>query len=632
MGGYSHIGEFRVIREIGSGGMGTVYLVEHPRLPRLEALKLLDAGISRQAEFRSRFEREAELLAQLQHPNIVTVYDRGEHEGRLWLAMEFVDGQDCARILKDRGSLPMGMLIDIVAGAARALDYMYGENAVTHRDVKPANILVQCGAGSVVTAVKLADFGIAKAAGESTTITSTGTTVGTMAYLSPEAIEGRELDNRADLYSLACTAFELLAGSPPYMGRTITAMLSAHLHDAPPAITARNGALPGYLDEVFRRALAKRPGDRFGTCAEFVEALQAASGIVPLVSQEYPAYADTVSAQAPSAFAPTQWAVPTSAAPQLRGGVRPATPASGRTRRWLLVAAAIGATVVVTGGVFLSAHRNSVTRPVAVDNAATPSGPVQSTLPFPGLRQAESVAVGPAGDVYVADGDSERVLVLAAGASGPQAVPFHGLEGLAGVAVDGAGNVYVLDSPVASDTGRPMPRVVMLAAGSDQQVAVPLSGVWVAGALTVSTAGDVYVADALPDGNVVRVPAGTRVPRVVPITSDGGVNSIAVDNAGNVYLTTTIGGRVLMWNAATGQQRVLPFHGLGAPRGLAVDSRGRVLVADQRNDRVVLFDVAANVQQDLKLSDLHQPRSVAIDGQVVFVADTSQRIVKLSSL
>ena len=183
----TEIAGYRVIRQLGAGGMGQVFLVQHPRLPRQDALKLLDAGVSRNDEFKARFQREADLLAQLSHPNIVTLHDRGEFEGRLWITMEFVDGTDAAELLKAGGPLDANLALSLVAAAGAALDYAWRKQRITHRDVKPANILVgidETHGASPIESVKLADFGIAKAAGESTSLTSTGMTIGTMHSLN----------------------------------------------------------------------------------------------------------------------------------------------------------------------------------------------------------------------------------------------------------------------------------------------------------------------------------------------------------------------------------------------------------------------------------------------------------------
>lgn len=273
----TEISGYRVLRPLGAGAMGQVFLVQHPRLPRQDALKLLDAGVSRNDDFTGRFHREADLLAQLSHPNIVTLYDRGEFDGRLWIAMEFVDGTDAAELLRTRGALPVELAQQLIAGAGAALDYAWRKQQITHRDVKPANILVAIDDGQI-DAVKLADFGIAKAAGEATSLTATGITVGTMQYISPEAIEGADVDNRSDVYSLGCTAFHLLTGQPPFAGKTMTSLISAHLHHDPPSITDVAPGLPAELESVFTTVLAKNPDDRYQSCGEFIAALTDATG------------------------------------------------------------------------------------------------------------------------------------------------------------------------------------------------------------------------------------------------------------------------------------------------------------------------------------------------------------------
>ena len=273
----NEIAGYKIIRQLGAGGMGEVFLVQHPRLPRHDALKLVDSGVSRNNDFKARFKREADLLAQLSHPNIVTLFDRGDFEGQLWITMEFVDGTDCAQLLETRGPLPVPLVLTLIGATGSALDYAWRKQRITHRDVKPANILVAFD-DLDVESVKLADFGIAKAASESTSLTSTGITVGTMSYTSPEAIEGADIDNRADLYSLGCTAYHLLTGAPPYAGNSITALMSAHLTRTPPLIADQVPHLPTSLNQVFTKVLAKDPDQRYQTSAEFVFALRAAVG------------------------------------------------------------------------------------------------------------------------------------------------------------------------------------------------------------------------------------------------------------------------------------------------------------------------------------------------------------------
>lgn len=275
--------------------MGEVFLVEHPRLPRHDAMKLLDAGVSRNDDFKARFQREADTLAQLGHPNIVTLYDRGEVDGQLWITMEYVDGTDADRMVADAGPLTDETVLTLIGGAGAALDHLWRTRRVTHRDVKPANILVgidESDSGSHIDSVKLADFGIAKAADEATSLTLTGSAVGTMLYISPEAIEGHELDNRADIYSLGCTAFHLMTGRPPFSGSSVTALIAAHLHQTPPRASDVLPRVNPLIDAVFAKALAKEPAARYSSCVEFVDDLRRA-----LNGEAGAAFAQTVTAQ-----------------------------------------------------------------------------------------------------------------------------------------------------------------------------------------------------------------------------------------------------------------------------------------------------------------------------------------------
>ena len=333
----TEIAGYRVIRQLGAGGMGQVFLVQHPRLPRQDALKLLDAGVSRNDEFKARFQREADLLAQLSHPNIVTLHDRGEFEDRLWITMEYVDGTDASELLR-AGPVDADLALSLVAAAGAALDYAWRKQRITHRDVKPANILVgieETDGVSQIESVKLADFGIAKAAGEATSLTSTGMTIGTMQYIAPEAIEGEVVDNRSDIYSLGCTAFHLLTGRPPFEGATIAATMSAHLTKPVPSISAVNEHLTQRTDAVFERVLAKNPDDRYQSCAEFVTALQEATGGGEV---RYPASAPTLAAATP----PKRGAVDPDAPTRLRKGDAMTPPNQRKSRAVPILASTVG--------------------------------------------------------------------------------------------------------------------------------------------------------------------------------------------------------------------------------------------------------------------------------------------------
>jgi serine/threonine-protein kinase len=264
---------YTIVRQLGAGGMGEVYLAQHPRLPRRDALKVLAPSVSSDAEYRERFNREADIAATLWHPHIVGVHDRGEYQGQIWISMDYVEGTDAARLLRER--YPSGMdkseVASIVTAVAEALDYAHQRNLL-HRDVKPANILL-AHPESGDERIMLADFGIARWLNDISGLTATNMTVGTVSYAAPEQLMGDRLDGRADQYALAATAFHLLTGSPPFSHSNPAVVISQHLSAAPPALGARRPELAA-LDPVFAKALAKDPKERFERCADFARALE----------------------------------------------------------------------------------------------------------------------------------------------------------------------------------------------------------------------------------------------------------------------------------------------------------------------------------------------------------------------
>ncbi|MEV6767034.1 protein kinase [Nocardia sp. NPDC051030] len=266
---------YLIERELGRGGMGSVYLARHPRLPRLLALKLLNRELFGDAEVRARFEREGDVVARLDHPNIVPVYDRGFDDDRLWIAMRYIDGVDASAL--DSATLPPRQAIRIVADTAKGLDFAH-RKGVLHRDVKPANILLERVDGE--ERVFLADFGIARLRDESSAkLTQTGSFTATLAYAAPEQLSGHRLDHRCDQYSLACTLFRLLTGTVPFTAEHPVAIMQGHLNQPPPPVSSLRAGLPPALDGVLARALAKHPGARFDSCTEFaVAAEQAMNG------------------------------------------------------------------------------------------------------------------------------------------------------------------------------------------------------------------------------------------------------------------------------------------------------------------------------------------------------------------
>jgi serine/threonine-protein kinase len=263
---------YTVVRLLGSGGMGEVYLVEHPRLPRRDALKILPADVSADSEYRERFNREADLAATLFHPHIVGVHDRGEFDGQLWISMDYIDGTDASQLLRDRypAGMPADEVVEIVTAVASALDYAH-QRGLLHRDVKPANILLANPVDGE-RRIFLSDFGIARQLGEVSGLTATNLTVATVPYAAPEQLKGENLDGRADQYALAATAFHLLSGAPPYQHSNPVAVISQHLSAPVPKLGNHRPDLAA-LDGPLSTALAKSPDERFARCRDFASAL-----------------------------------------------------------------------------------------------------------------------------------------------------------------------------------------------------------------------------------------------------------------------------------------------------------------------------------------------------------------------
>jgi YVTN family beta-propeller protein len=269
------IGRYRVEAVLGSGGMGVVYRATDARLGRQVALKVLPARYGDDPTFRARFLRESRLAASIEHRGVIPIYEAGEADGQLYIAMRYVDGTDLAELLRREGALDPPRAVALVAQLAAALDAAHARGLV-HRDVKPSNALVAPDGDA--EQVYLADFGLSRQVTGDTTLSGTGGFVGTVRYMAPEVIRSGEADARSDLYSLGCLLFECLTGTAPFEGPSEAAVIYGHLEEAPPLVSERRPGLPQALDAVLVRALHKNPDRRWATCAELVEAADAALG------------------------------------------------------------------------------------------------------------------------------------------------------------------------------------------------------------------------------------------------------------------------------------------------------------------------------------------------------------------
>jgi Protein kinase domain/WD40-like Beta Propeller Repeat len=266
---------YRLERQLGRGGMGAVWLATQEALDRKVALKLLAPEISADPRFRARFLSESRLAASIDHPNIVPVFEAGEADGELFLAMRYVEGTDLDSLITVEGALAPDRAIGLLAGIADALDAAHARGLV-HRDVKPSNVLVAPGLRG--EHAYLSDFGLTKRLGSSDALTRTGQVIGSVGYLAPEAIEGSSVDHRADIYSLGCVLYAALSGHPPYERDTDLAVLWAHVRAEPPTLAAEHPTLAP-LDPVIARALAKDPEARFASAGELLDTAGGALGL-----------------------------------------------------------------------------------------------------------------------------------------------------------------------------------------------------------------------------------------------------------------------------------------------------------------------------------------------------------------
>ncbi|MFD8786544.1 serine/threonine-protein kinase [Kitasatospora sp. NPDC059599] len=268
---------YRLEGEIGRGGMAVVYRAKDLRLGRTVAVKLLAPELARNEVFRRRFMHESEAAAAIDHPNIIPIFQAGEHEGILFIAMRYVDGGDLRALINRSGPFPVDRATRLALQIASALDAAHDRDLV-HRDVKPGNVLVAAGTDSEHPEhLYLADFGLTKKSLSLSGLTSVGQIVGTLDYAAPEQISGKPLDGRCDQYSLGCVVFEMLAGTPPFRRESDLALLWAHLNDPPPALDEQRPDLPAPVAAAVARSLAKTPGERFESCRQFVAELRAAT-------------------------------------------------------------------------------------------------------------------------------------------------------------------------------------------------------------------------------------------------------------------------------------------------------------------------------------------------------------------
>jgi DNA-binding beta-propeller fold protein YncE/predicted Ser/Thr protein kinase len=552
---------YRIERVLGRGGMSVVYLAHDRRLKRNVALKLLAPELAQDDSFRARLLRESQLAASLDHPNVVPVYEAGEAQGLLYIAMRYVLGSDLKALLRAEGALAPERALALVEQVATALDAAH-ERGLVHRDVKPSNVLLTGPAGQ--EHCYLADFGLSTSASDRSAADA-GQILGTIDYVAPEQIRGGEVDGRADVYSLACLLYESLVGEVPFRRASDVAVIYAHLEEPPPKASERAPMLPPAMDAVLERGTAKRPDERWQTCAALMEAARSAVGGVATVRVRRPsrrlggaaALTGVAAAAAAVALILARGGGGTAIAPS--DSLVRIDPAGGRLAAGVAVGARPTAVTVCGGSVWVTTRTGTVFEiepktlaPHQVDVKGTPT-------------------------------DVANVGDLAAVVSGPPE------------------RVTMIDSEFGQ-----ISNVVEVRAGH-------------ASATAVAFGRDVWIAN--PSGRRLERldPPYTAVAATVPLP---GSPRLLARGEGAIW---AVGGRTLWRIDPSGHRPVATFRLLFAPRAIDAGSGG-VWLVDPTRDAVVRVD-PANGRPIKSVAVGHAPNALAVGADAVWVANRTDGTV-----
>jgi serine/threonine protein kinase/sugar lactone lactonase YvrE len=602
----TEIAGYHIDSLIGRGGMSVVYLAHHTGLERKAALKLLAPELAENEAFRARFVRESRIAAGLDHPNVIPVYEAGEADGLLYIAMRYVRGSDLRTLLAEHGPLDVADVVRVVDQVADALVAAHSEGLV-HRDVKPGNVLMSPATPPArVGHLYLADFGLTKKSLSGSGLTRSGQFVGTTDYVAPEQIRAEPVDGRADVYSLGCVLYECLTGEPPFVRDVEVAVMFAQLNDAPPRPTDARPELPEAIDAVVAKAMAKTPGARYQGPGDLAEAVHRALRVDP------------------ERVAPAPLAVP------------------ARRRRGLLVGAVSGLAVIALLVGLLVANRG-------------PSHP--GTLPSTGASasgspKGPSILTGFKGVVEI-DPSTGRV-----GTTSPLDLgvnifdvqigrPLVAAEGAVWVAVTTpAMELVKLDSA----TGAPeRPIVLSSQRPSSISLAARNGAVWALpnGTHQSNPPTDLVRIDPATDRVVGRIHTGVGVgvadgPEGVWVVGSGRLSEIDTSRneiarripvdahasgialaAGAVWLSDYLDGVVYRVDPATERQRAIPLP--GSVDSIAADSSG-VWILDRKSGSVARIDPASGtLGSPIRVGA--NPSNLALGGGSVWVADPDEGTV-----
>ncbi len=634
LGAGSAFGAYRIEGVLGRGGMGVVYRATQVALDRVVALKVLAPELAGDEEFRARFQRESRLLASIDHPNVMPIFEAGELDGTLFLSMRYVQGVDLRDRLRLEQRLALPRALAIVEQVAAALDAAHS-NGLVHRDVKPANILIERRADG--EHVFLSDFGLTKHVGDPAgDLTKTGEWLGTVDYVAPEQVLNVPVDARADVYALGCVLYASLAGEPPFVREGQYATVFAHVNDPPPTLTDADPSLPQALDPVIQRALAKDRDARFPSAGDLARAARAA------VDGEATADPERSVARGAAAIGSASRRPPPGQATR-----RSARPDAGRPRRTLAAIGALLAVVAITVAVVIGVSGGEG-EGEGGDAAAPVSVAAPEVLPRPGGRP-EAIASDGA-DVYVAtdsgvaryDTADPSVPVVARVEGSPGSIAA-GAEGVWALTKDGAFRLDEELEPVgrSADVGS---RASVIAVGE--------GSLWVTSG---ESGGAVYRLDPdtgrrtgtveLPDtprelavgGGAVWVTVGSdRVVRIDPgapaIAAEAEVTGfpspIAID-AEHAWIGLTGESLVVPLDAASAEQTLSPAAIRAPTRSLAVGG-GTVWAATASNGTVTRIDAATAEMVGAPIRVGGMPTGLVYAGDALWVIDRSgERVLRL---
>ncbi len=621
--------------QVGQGGMAVVFRARDERLERQVALKVLSPALTADESFRRRFIRESRLAAAVDHPHIIPVFDAGEADGVLFLAMRYVPGGDVGSLVRRSGPLPPERAAAIIAAVASALDAAHAAGLV-HRDVKPGNMLIDARpeqAGHVY----LSDFGLTKGT-VSSALTGTGFFIGTLDYCAPEQIQGATVDGRTDEYALACAAFELLSGQPPFPREEGMAVLYAQLSAAPPSLVSRRPGLPPGVDEVLRRAMAKAPDDRYPSCGQFAAALGTALGCqLPgsgghlSLTLDHPATETAwIGIRDARDSRPTQDAVPQPAVPTSPAApAGPHSPGKAGSRRGLAVA---GIAVLAAGGalgaVILSSNMGNApghpaslgaTYPVGSAARLTPrpkSSPstvsashraaalrtagtytIVHTLTDPGIsRQVDSVTFSSDSRMLVT-GDMNGNAYVWSTASGRQSAMLRGSSRVkvlsSAISPDGTlaatgganGTAYLWQTATGQMTGT----AADPGGSAVNTVAFSPDGKILA---TADKNGNAYLWDISAAGHTVTLTATLTDP------ASAGVWSLAFSPDGKTLATGDFTGSTYLWNVTGSTGPVQTFAGPGGQyvTAIAFSPDGKTLTTGNYNGTTYVWNISSGTR------------------------------------